>query len=216
MFYLEEKYKYNTVYHDMIGISLINSLRNREDFYPPHEWFFMELFIKELIYKDPILPFYFVKFVRQFYPDYKWTLPLLHEGYTSQVVTECSFYSLQYRYVYDYFDGVNVSVSPEILQNASKLGEMVTNFLIRFLDFSLINFSNQDIILTSSNVCHKRFTDLLMDGYTIFKLAKIYFYIDSGMFYKLPVFPTRDIGVHFDEIIETSEGSYERILRFKD
>lgn len=93
-------------------------------------------------------------------------------------------------------------------------GDIVTDFLIRYRNHSLIKCSGQKHIITAQSDCYKRFEQYLSEGYSLQRRAKVgyiktlkiyeeYFQERKGLFYKLPVLPTRDITYPIDEMIET-------------
>ena len=92
----------------------------------------------------------------------------------------------------------------------------------------MIKSSGQQIIQTAHSDCHKRFFELLRDGYSLQRRSKVgYIKLEpteenltsypgvNGYFYKLPVLPTKDIGYPVEELIENSSGEYSLVLHNK-
>lgn len=102
-------------------------------------------------------------------------------------------------------------INEETINKAFQFGSMITDFMIRFLGFSLIKSSGQNIIITSSLNPLKQFEELLSQGYSLENRAKLYY--KDGLFYKLPVLPTPINDYNYVEIIETTENKFERILK---
>ena len=102
-------------------------------------------------------------------------------------------------------------INEETINKAFQFGSMITDFMIRFLGFSLIKSFGQNIIITSSLNPLKQFEELLSQGYSLENRAKLYY--KDGLFYKLPVLHTLINDYNYEEIIETTEDKFERILK---
>ena len=154
--------------------------------------------------KNRILASILVKFILEFYPDYAWTF-FNAEDFLATIVVECELCSYIFLQKYKY----GIAIDDEMIHKAMKFGDIVTDFMIRFQNYSLIKCSGQNIMITARSDCHKRFEDLLVKGYTIERKAKVYY---ANGFHKLPVLPTRNLTYPFEEIIETEKGTYEKII----
>ena len=205
--------KSTAVRHDLVNSALGTGQRI------PHEWYFLSVLVKEEILKNQKLAEAFVMFVFQYYPNYKWHYIDIQD-YLATAVCECELHSFQFQKKYEFgFEEDEDS----ILGNAMILGDIATDFLIRYCNYSLIECSEQKVIITAQSDCYKRFEELLAEGYSLQRKAKVgyletpdyilaYYPEVKGIFYKLPVLPTRDIGYNIDEIIETDTGEYVRII----
>lgn len=201
--FLEDKYKVGEVFHDAINKVLIAKTLGK-DIHIPHEWYFIKVLISKVL-EDNNIANLFSLYVFQYYPDYDWI------GFTPMdtlwsVILECRFHDYQFQKKYE----LGITEEIDILPRSMNFGEIATDFLIRFLGYSLIKSSNQNIILTSQNDCHKRFEKLLYDGYSLEKRKKV---IYQNGFKKVPVLPTRQLDFEIEEIIETSDDKYERVLK---
>lgn len=199
MKYIDYKENAPEIYHEFINIGRISNTRI------PHEWYFLSLFTKQEVKKNRKIAQMLVRFVLEFYPDYSWNF-FNGNDFLATAVVECElcYYFFLQKYYYQ------IPVKEEFIGKAMKFGDIVTDFLIRYQNFSLIKCSGQNIIITSRGDCHKKFEKLLMNGYMIQRKAKIYY--DNG-FHKLPVLPTRDIAYPFEEMIETEEGQYVKVIQ---
>ena len=197
--------KSGIVTHEFINEILIGQYRNISI---PHEWYFLNLLIREEIKKDIEIAWIFYKFVKQFYPEYKWYLPVNDtmplDELLSMIVVETSLWDYQFKQY-----SRKLKTKAELDPRAMQFGEIVTDFLIRYSNYSLINFSSNQIILTAQSDCEKRFAEYLKEGFMLYRVSKLYF--TDGKFYKLPVFPTKDIGLDISEVIESSDGEYRHI-----
>ena len=169
----------------------------------PHEWYFICILLHKEMKRDPKTAREFEDFTWEFYPDYRWHFRGI-DSYAN-VTAEAAFHDIDFRIKYE--DGVE----PEGDWSDSKVfGGMATDFLIRCRNYSLVDFSGTKMILTAQSDCEKRFYDYLKDGYQLHKIAKLQY--KDGVFTRLPVFPTRDIGFPINEVIEGSDGSPNRII----
>lgn len=153
----------------------------------PHELYFLKVFSKYELLNDHRLTLLFIRFVTQYYPKYHWDQMNVADCITS-LLYECCLYSriLEYKYLYD------IEEDESLLTKSMEFGDIITDFL-------------------------KRFEQYLSNGYSLERKAKVTYVgnfhsINRGHFYKLPVLPTRDIGYPIDEIIETSEEKYMKVL----
>jgi hypothetical protein len=199
--------------HDLINKAWGNGKKNI-----PHEWFFINYLYKYEIRKNQELAAIFAMFVSQFYPNYKWHY-FNQNNYLDTATYETLYHDFQFCKIYEY----NEDVEEDILTNSMLFGDIVTDFLIRFRNYSLVKCSGVNIILTAQSDCHKRFEDLLSNGYSLQKRAKVGYIkttniVDTvypkvnGLFYKLPVLPTRETWYPIDEIIENEEGKYVKVM----
>lgn len=218
--YVEEKHHRTEVFHDMIN-KVLELVALNKDSHIPHEWYFINVLIKE-IEKDYSLAEKFLMFAEQFYPNYKWTDYRVSDP-VGTAVLECAMNQFQFQMKCDLGKVEDIFSD---LPKAMYFGEMVTDFLIRYKGYSLIKSSGQKIILTAQNDCHKRFEELLYDGYSIQKREKVkynsfqelnisnrLFPWIKGFYTCIPAMPTREIGIDFEEIIETPSGKYQLIQR---
>lgn len=110
----------------------------------------------------------------------------------------------------------------ESYYKSKEYGDLVTEFMIRTLGYSLIGNSKQKIIITSMSDCSKRFEKYLEQGFSLQRLSKAK-YINhtleeriknpllTGHFEYLPVLPTNS-PYNIDEIIETKDKTYRKVL----
>lgn len=194
----------NIVIHDLINTYFGSTI--------PHEFYFLKVFSKYELLNDHRLTLLFIRFVTQYYPKYHWDQMNVADCITS-LLYECCLYSriLEYKYLYD------IEEDESLLTKSMEFGDIITDFLIRFRNYSLVKCSGESIIITAQSDCHKRFEQYLSNGYSLERKAKVTYVgnfhsINRGHFYKLPVLPTRDIGYPIDEIIETSEEKYMKVL----
>lgn len=168
----------------------------------PHEWKLIYKFYRGVLIKKPEIVYLFLAFCATYYPNYQFSIPEYSLG---SVVVEADLCNMLFLQKFKY----NIDVN---LNKSYAFGEIVTEFMIRYLGYSLIGFSEQNIILTAQNNCDKRFQEYLeRDFYTIFKLARVKY--ENGLFQKLPVLPTKDSHLKFDEYIEDESGHKHLVLR---
>lgn len=217
MEYLSEEYKNGEVFHD--AINLVLGKRTKI----PHEWYFINVLSKEVLNNNELAT-KFVMYIAQYAFHYPWVA--FHKGdYLTTVLLECEFYSFMFKKYYEF--GLKYETE-QWLKPAMMFGEIVTDFLIRYCGYSLIKSSGQQIIQTAHSDCHKRFFELLKDGYSLQWRSKVgYIKLEqteenltlypgvNGYFYKLPVLPTKDIGYPVEELIENSSGEYCLVLHNK-
>ena len=217
--YIDEHYCQKEVFHDMIN-KVLELVALNKNSHIAHEWYFIDVLIKEIENNNKLADI-FTMYVLQYYPNYRW-LDFKINDYLGTVILECSFQRFQFQQKCD-LDTIDNRFCD--LSQAMLFGEIVTDFLIRYCGYSLIKSSGQNIILTSRNDCTKRFEELLYQGYSLQRRRRV-IYTDisklnvdvnkhpgiKGVFYKLPVIPTKDIDLPIDEIIEVSNGNYERVL----
>lgn len=180
-----------------------------------HEWIFINLLYKEEIKKDPILAKRFLMYMIQYYPEYKWTSFDLNNP-IGTIILESDISDKVFR-------GINIFKDmQEAKTKAMEYGEKVTDFLIRYCNYSLIKCQNQNIIITAQSNCDKIFEEELYNGYSLQKKAKLrYVQTDDimkqaypmidGYFTHLPVLPTKDLGIEIDEMIENKDGIFVKI-----
>lgn len=114
---------------------------------------------------------------------------------------------MHFRYVYNGLE------DKSYINKGMEFGHIVIEFLIRFCNYSLVQSCSQNVILTSHNDCDKYFLSELLEGFTLFRYAKINFNAQSFYLIKHPVFPTKELynGVEF---IECSDGSFASIPNY--
>ena len=205
------------VYHDAINKVLGKKTRIT------HEWYFINVLINE-IKNDKKIAEAFVMYVMQYYPNYPW-LHFRINDYLATVMVECCFHRFQFQKKYEF----GFEEETNILGRSMLIGDIITDFLIRYRGYSLIKSSGTNIILTSQSDCDKRFERLLSQGYSLQRRSKVNYVklskdlIDSnqfpgvkGYYYRLPVLPTKYIGYPIDEIIEDVNGGYHMVLQIKN
>lgn len=144
----------------------------------------------------------FLAYCKEFYPHYHFSIP---NNTLGSIFVEANLCDMLFTEFYEH----NINVN---LDKPFSFGEIVTEFMIRYLGYSLIGFSEQKIILTAQSNCDKRFvTYLEKDFYTIYRLAKVGYW--DGSFSKLPVLPTRDSYLKFEEYIEDEKGQKHLVLK---
>lgn len=218
--YLEKKNKRGEVFHDAIN-QVLAFVTYGKNTHIPHEWYFIKVLTDEIL-KNNKLAEEFIMYGIQYYPTYQW-LDFNPNDYLTTALLECALQQFQYqqKHEFDLEDD-----NPNVMTQAMAFGDMATDFLIRHYGYSLIKSSNQKIILTAQSDCHKRFEKLLSKGYSLQRRQKAgYIEIEKlpvdpnnhqgikGVFYKLPILPTRDIGYPIDEIIELPNGQYEKVYQ---
>ena len=198
------------VMHDLITASLKGG-------HISHEWYFTRALYQQELYLNPKLADAFAMFVFQYYPNYKFAFDA-NGDYLKTVVYEAYMHDHDFQDTYYGYE-----FKEEHLERMVTFGEIATDFMIRYRNYSLVKCCGQNIILTAQSDCHKRFESLLSKGYSLQRRAKVG-YIEKpafladwnplvkGLFYKLHVLPTRDIGYPIDEIIETGDGSYVLVM----
>ncbi len=168
----------------------------------PHEWKFVYMLYRDILIKQQELIYPFLDFYHQYYPNYRFSIP---QNSLGAVVVEADLCHMLFTQYYKYKINVN-------LDKPFQFGEIVTEFMIRYLGYSLIGLSAQKIILTAQSNCEKRFeTYLEKDKYTIFRLSKLKY--ENHRFQKLPILPTRGTYLQFDEYIEDEHGKKHLVLR---
>lgn len=208
--YIPYKIDFDTkmVYHE-----LLNSYYGK---YIPHECFFIEFLYKNELQKNPELAEMFLLYIMQFAPHHKWTYFNLQNALTS-VMIECD---LQ---IYNFHKIIAGIESSEKTHPAIVFGDIVTEFLIRFCGYNLIGCCNQKVIITSANNCQKKFIELLEQGYELHRLAELTFIPTpkvcqflypgiKGFFKKLPVLPTKDTYIPFNEAIEGTDEKLHDVI----
>lgn len=183
-----------------------------------HEWIFIFELYNCVIKKDTNKALEFMAFVAQFYPDYRWKTMYDFTNPLATVSIECDNHHM----VLDMLAQLTINAGEDYIlkhnlakerDKALEFGEIVSNFLIRYLGYSIVGIQNQKIIITSASDCDKRFFDLLCDGYSLYRKSRVG-YIKTkderrkaapwfeGYYYELPILPTKDIGFEFEENFE--------------
>lgn len=212
-----DSYRYRMVLHDRVN----STFRSKEQI--PHEWIFLNVLGREEIKKDLNLAKEFMMYILQYYPNYPWQV-WMGDDYLATVICELKLKSYVFRKRYQFRIELD-SNEQKLLGDAMMLGDIATDFLIRYRGYSLIRCSGQNVILTAHSDCHKRFLDFLSKGFSLFRMSKVDCILKSpniencvsyksscGFFYKLPVLPTREFGYPITEIIETEDGHYEHVF----
>ncbi len=195
--------KFGLVYHDLFIKSFGKTM--------PHECFFLNLFLNECK-KNFKLIYPFMVFIQSYYPNFDWKY--YAADWLTRISIECGQHIMTFENQYLH----KIQVETYKLNKAMEFGEIVTDFLIRYKNYSLIRCGGQNIIITAQSNCHKRFERYLQEGYSLQRKSKIGYTGDLsrdepfGYLYKLPVLPTKDIGYPIDEIMEDSKGNYVKVL----
>lgn len=189
--------EYTSVYHYSINECLMSE-------YYPHEKLFINYLYKLEIKKNSMSAIMFAMFVLQYYPEYRWTI--YPNDLLATVIIECQQADLILSNIFFCSEEEQYDAKTKAIQ----FGAIVTDFLIRYLGYTLIKCSGEKIIITAQNNCDKQFAEYLDDGFALQRRAKVVF--DGEKFYKRPVFPTKDIGRPIDELIETSDNKLTRMF----
>lgn len=168
-----------------------------------HEAIFMTQLLCE-IKENPILALEFAIFVYEFYPNFKWWMPFLPALERVAFEIGNAIKVLEY-YSRCHDNSININHEMEI-------GEIVTDFYIKYKDYTVVGFSDQKIIVTSSKWSSVDFSSYINDGYLIQikKAIKKKEHVDLSrrLFEYYPSLPD-DV----EEYIETSRDKYDRVLK---
>lgn len=177
----------------------------------PHEWIFINLLLRKHL-APAITPVKFVAFVEQYFPKYLWNY-INYYDMVAMVAIECNYhdYNLRQHYLW------NMDVSQEKLDYAFKFGEIVTQFCIQCLNYSLIGCGGSKAIITAQNQCDKKFDKYLSEGYWLYRMAKVYYIPPRndilGYFEELPVLPTNNMYYDSVEYIPTPDQGHSQVLK---
>lgn len=183
-----------------------------------HEWILILELYKTVIFNDRKKAIEFMAFVAQFYPEYRWKTMYDFTDPLATVSIECDNHYM----VLDMLADLTISAGEDYIlkhnldkerAKALEFGEIVSNFLIRYLGYSIVGIQKQKIIITSASDCDKRFFDCLCDGYSLYRKSRVGYIKTNderkkaapwfeGYYYELPILPTKDIGVEFEENFE--------------
>lgn len=207
--YYKDIFDKQLVYHETLNVSSANNTPLA------HEWLFINLLYKEEIKKDPMLAKRFLMYMIQYHPEYKWTSLDLNNP-IGTVVLESDISDKA-------FSGIKIFKDMEEAKTkAMEYGEKVTDFLIRYSGYSLIKCQNENIIITAQNNCDKIFEEELYNGYSLQRKSKLR-YVEAddiikeayplidGYFTRLPVLPTKKLGIEIDEMIENNDGVFVKV-----
>ena len=186
-----------------------------------HEYLFLKYLQKEIL-KDPDLAALIYMYIYQYHPNYTWKTPYIISSFIESKYSgkkdelrDDILIEIQY-HLYQFMQYIKIdNTKKEELGNSMHFGEIATEFLIRYKNYSLIDYCNTKIILTAQDDCSKRFKKYLEQGYSLFRISKLYFnpdvslYSNHDTFSKLPVLPSKEDWI--DEIIEAPNGSYVQI-----
>ncbi len=198
------------IYHDISHIA-----QNNKQSYLPHEWLFINILYKEEIKKDPTIAHKFLMYMIEYHPEYQWIHFDLNDP-VATVVLESDFADKAFSKIPIFSDIESAKTK------AMKFGEVATDFLIRYSNYSLIKCQNENIIVTAESNCAKMFEQELYNGYSLQRKSKlsykklddnlkeVYSMID-GYFIKLPVLPTKDLDIEVNELIEDSKGEFVKV-----
>ena len=198
------------IYHDVLDKAKKNKLKR-----VPHEWIFINLLYLEEIKKDPTIANKFLMYMMEYHPEYQWMSFDLNDP-VATVVLESDIADKVFSKI-PIFSDLETSET-----KAMEFGEAATDFLIRYANYSLVKCQNENIIITAESNCAKVFENELYNGYALQRKAKLsYHKLDQSMkeiyptvdgyFKKLPVLPTKNLGIEIDELIEDSKGKFVKV-----
>lgn len=182
----------------------------------PHEAIFVDLLIS-LCQKRSNLALELIFYTEQFYPEYNW----YNKNYLEPLDTvlfECAI-------ARNSFD-INLlekkkkqSNNRETLKKAMVFGDIVTDFFIRYLGYSLIQVANQKVIITSADNYHKKFIKHINKGFSleiknsVYKIMEAEEYLGNNlqdMYGYLPTLPRSPENLENDEYIEFAHDKFAR------
>lgn len=131
------------VLHKMIN----RSFHNRKHI--PHEWYFLNLFLRKEMKEDIEIADVLYDYIDTYYPEYRWEVSP-EEDKLDSIILEIALHDYKFAMVYQY--GIE---SPTTLKKSMDFGEIVTEFLIRYRNYSLTDVSGARIILTAQSDCEK-------------------------------------------------------------
>lgn len=106
------------------------------------------------------------------------------------------------------------------ISHEMEIGEIVTDFYIRYKDYTVVGLSGQKVIVTSSKWSNVDFSSYINEGYwfEIRKAVKKKEHVDdSGRLYEYyPSVPTREYDSDTIEYLETSRDKFARVLFLVD
>ena len=222
-------------FHDNIGGKLKTSI--------PHEWSFIDLFYKNELKKDPTIAQQFAMYVLA-NRKYQWSafdqnliekiingaidkdlINYIDKKLFEMVFIESDLNSFTFKSYYKIQEQNRKILLPkdESYYKSMEYGDIVTEFMIRTLGYSLIGNSKQKVIITSMSDCSKRFENYLEQGFSLQRLSKAIYIkhtfeqrienpLITGHFKYLPVLPTNS-PYNIDEIIETKNKTYMKIIQ---
>ena len=174
----------------------------------PHEIVFMNQLLHEIM-EDYLLALEFNIYVKEFYPNFKWTIeyfPSL-EKVAFEVGNALKVLEM-------YFKGYDKNMN---INHEKELGEIVTDFYIRYKGYSLIGVSGQKNIVTSSKSSNIDFSPYIREGFTIQikKGVKKRDVVMEGanLFEYYPSLPTREYDISTQEYIEIDRDKYAKVLK---
>ena len=179
-----------------------------------HEQLFLEIFSKN--YSNNFIDcLKLTSYIYYKYPEYLYTwLDFMDVQKMQQMESNMNLFILIKNF--EYKNPGEHKFDEEKLKKAINYGEIVTNFCIQCLGYSLIGTSGAKSVLTSENNCEKEFEEYLKEGYNLFRMPKIYFKYDEyeGLYfpYELPVLPIYDNYYDADEYI-LNNNEYIKVLK---
>lgn len=152
--------------------------------------------------------YYFLMYIKQFYFDIDFLKNINDVSSLTVLFDKC--YKKMKCLLFESLDNNNlecVKRDTELINKIFKLYDILEDFMIRFYNYSIVGISGQKYIITACSNCDKKFIDYLMEGYSLFRLQKIYlvnnYDNDEKKHYEFfPVLPTKDVGFPIDEYIE--------------
>ena len=195
----------NLIEFNMRGQNL--SLDSKDYKKEEHEWIFTKMFLKTELLKKPQLAIKFMMFCSQFYPKYEWMTKYDINNPLETVQKECEK-------CLEIFEAEDRNLVDELeFAKAMSFGSCVTEFMVRYLDYSLVKVQNQKIIYTAQTDCDKQFFDYIINGFSLQRVGKIKYVKlteeekkkypnGDGYFQILRVYPTRNLDYPIDECIE--------------
>ena len=200
----------NLIEFNMRGQNL--SLDSKDYKKEEHEWIFTKIFLKTELLKNPKLAIKFMMFCSQFYPKYEWMTMYDINNPLETVQKECEK-------CLEIFEAEDRNLVDELeFAKAMSFGSCITEFMVRYLDYSLVKVQNQKIIYTAQTDCDKKFFDYIMEGFSLQRVGKIKYvklndeekkkYPNGDGYFKiLPVYPTHKLDYPIDECIELASKS---------
>lgn len=152
---------------------------------------------------------YLLLFIKQFYPDYD-LCKNINDGRALMILFNNLYAKINeiLFHFYDTTDINDIKNNMEIIHKIYKFYGIIEDFMIRFYGYSIVGISNQKHIITACGNCEKKFLNYLMEGYSLFRMQQISLINKDNpekSYYRFhEVFPTKDIGIPFDEYIEIS------------
>ena len=177
-----------------------------------HEYYFIMCLKSEILNNENIATL-LIYYCFQYDLSYQFRFTFSQFDPLATVLLECD--NILQRYQMKFMYGLE---DDELDNQLIKFGEIATDFLIRYCNYSLIRCMGQKIILTGQDNCQKKFEDYLRDGYILLRRKRVYFHLRrpwEGHFEYLPLLPTRESYFPIDELIEVERDCYQKVYYSK-